>query len=90
MAANRQTDKHMHVCNAVMLVWGSLRLVPITLNTSAMYLLFSKCAHTLAVLPGCHLSSSRWSYVQRNLAVPKSYYCVKLQCQKHMEKDVHV
>ena len=30
MAANRQTDIHTHVCNAVMLVWGSLRLAPIS------------------------------------------------------------
>ena len=29
MAANRQTDIHMHVRNAVTLVWGSLRLAPI-------------------------------------------------------------
>ena len=29
MATNRQTDIHTHVRNAVMLVWGSLRLAPI-------------------------------------------------------------
>ena len=28
MAANRQTDIHTHVRNAVTLVWGSLRLAP--------------------------------------------------------------
>ena len=43
MAANRQTDRetdrqtdiHMHVCNAVTLVWGSLRLAP-----TSSYLIF--------------------------------------------------
>jgi len=30
MAANRQTYIHTHVCNAVTLVWGSLRLAPIS------------------------------------------------------------
>ena len=29
MATNRQTEIHTHVRNAVMLVWGSLRLAPI-------------------------------------------------------------
>ena len=29
MAANRQTYIHTHVCNAVTLMWGSLRLTPI-------------------------------------------------------------
>ena len=32
MAANRQTDIHTHMHNAVTLVWGSLRLAPILKN----------------------------------------------------------
>ena len=28
MATSKQTDMHMHLCNAVPLVWGSLRLSP--------------------------------------------------------------
>ena len=31
MATSKQTDIHTHVCNAVPLVWGSLRLAPITI-----------------------------------------------------------
>ena len=30
MAASKQANIHTHVCNAVPLVWGSLRLIPIT------------------------------------------------------------
>ena len=30
MATSKQTSIHTHVCNAVSLVWGLLRLVPIT------------------------------------------------------------
>ena len=44
MAANRQTYIHTHVCNAVTLVWGSLRLAPI--NPRA----FSLC--DIASFPG--------------------------------------
>ena len=29
MAASKQTSIHTHVCNAVMLMWGSLKLAPI-------------------------------------------------------------
>ena len=30
MAAGKQTSTHTHVCNAVMLMWGSPRLAPKT------------------------------------------------------------
>ena len=33
MAASKQASKHTHTsANAIMLVWGSLRLAPITVN----------------------------------------------------------
>ena len=31
MSASKPTDIHRHLCNAVPLVWGSLRLIPISL-----------------------------------------------------------
>ena len=40
--ASKQANIHTHVCNAVTLVWGSLRLAPITYcgcNTVLLYML---------------------------------------------------
>ena len=43
MAANRQTDIHTTSANAVMLVWGSLRLAPI--DSTVCF-----CAHILQLV----------------------------------------
>ena len=46
MAASKQASIHTHVRNAVMLVWGSLRLAPINHN---MHIGFAQWQHFSAI-----------------------------------------
>ena len=76
MATNRQTDIHTHVRNAVTLVWGSLRLAPITLSaTSTVHFGFKKSANWLlcSLVPGTE---------GRRKGVP-GVYCLRM-CQVPM------
>ena len=51
MGANRQTDRHTHASrNAVTLVWGSLRLAPITMATSYDFMHIATKVHEVTWL----------------------------------------
>ena len=75
MAANRQTYIHTHVCNAVTLVWGSLRLAPNIWNSNA---LMSTLMHACAIIHYCmHLHSfppKEKSCMKRTLILQQNFW----------------
>ena len=71
LAASKQANIHMHMCNAVPLVWGSLRLAPITHylgNTPKLaYLDVAKLSNKLVLVglcltPMCRTTTPREGY----------------------------
>ena len=84
MAASKQASIHTHFCNAVTLVWGSLRLAPIIQAT-----IYLNSNHIMIVLLKVHRHLEVCFIIL--LYISKITYCtLQVCCQKETDSGVSV